>query len=251
MLATARRIRAGYAPRTDNYATVRLRRCSVVDRNGVLGSSPIGCSRTFAYGTTSMEWAVVGRCVTLRLIRHTRRVPRDVGGATRQVPRAGRPRSPRRSGGLGWAPRRSGRMLRRSARRLQRTAADRAGPRAAPDQQWPPVSPHTWGCGHSDTVRRRPGAQARQPVPVSRGLPRRNARRPEPARSVPRRAVSPRAHAWVPNTAVARAPANVSITTGSGPPRYPDPLRRTPRCRLQLLVCAWLCLASRFIRIPE
>src|SRR5215204_2489447 len=39
MLATARRIRATCSPRTDNYATVRLRRCSVVDRNGVLRSS--------------------------------------------------------------------------------------------------------------------------------------------------------------------------------------------------------------------
>jgi hypothetical protein len=49
-----------------------------------------------------MEWAVVGRCITLRLVRHARWVPGDAGGATRLAPRAGRPCSPRRSGGLGW-----------------------------------------------------------------------------------------------------------------------------------------------------
>src|SRR5919107_1536916 len=139
-------------------------------------------------------------------------------------------------------------MPRRSARWLQRTAADRAGPRAAPDRRWPPVRPHTWGCGHSDTARRRPVARARRSVPVSRGLPPRNVRTPEPARSILRRAVSPRAHVWVPSTAARdRAAANPSTTTGSGPQRCPEPPGRTPRCRLRLLLCAWSHLAFRFI----
>src|SRR5215208_6740111 len=43
-------------------------------------------------------------------------------------------------------------MPQRSARGLRRTAADQAGPRAAPDRRLPLVSPHTWGCTHSDTA---------------------------------------------------------------------------------------------------
>src|SRR5215218_10619984 len=135
-------------------------------------------------------------------------------------------------------------MLQRSARGLQRTAADRAGPRAAPDRRWLPVRPHTWGCAHSDTARRRPVARARRSVLVSRGLPPRNVRTPEPARSILRRAVSPRAHVWVPSTAArARAAANPpATTTGSGLLQCPELPGRTPRCRLRLLLCAWTLL---------
>jgi hypothetical protein len=52
------------------------------------------CLRDGKHGVT-----VVGRRITLRLVRHARRVPMDAGGATKQALRAGRLRSPRRSGG--------------------------------------------------------------------------------------------------------------------------------------------------------
>jgi hypothetical protein len=42
---------------------------------------------------------VVGRCITPGPVRRARGVPRVSGGATRQAPRAGRLRSPRRTGG--------------------------------------------------------------------------------------------------------------------------------------------------------
>jgi hypothetical protein len=42
---------------------------------------------------------LLGKCIILHLVSHARQGPRDVGVAARQAQRAGRLRSPRRSGG--------------------------------------------------------------------------------------------------------------------------------------------------------
>src|SRR5918994_3818096 len=60
-----------------------------IQPNRIEGEFSEGCLRKDEHGVM-----VVGGCITLRLICHARRVPRDAGGATRRVLPAGRLRSP-------------------------------------------------------------------------------------------------------------------------------------------------------------
>src|SRR5829696_5723079 len=121
---------------------------------GALRAADRGNGRDLVNRGNEVASYCVGKPVTVRLVRLARWVSRGAGGATRRAPHAGRPRSPHQTGGRGWVPHTSARMLRGTAKRPQRTEANPAGPGAAPHRRWPPVAPHTWGCGHSDTPRR-------------------------------------------------------------------------------------------------